>query len=77
MSSLPKTNQLYNKLKIYMKEISLLDNDEKTLMIKDEVIIIPESKKKYILYLLRQGHYGLEKIMNNEKHKVWWPNMRK
>jgi len=43
-AKISKDNELFNQLREYLPLLSLLDKDEKTLIIKDEAIVISEDK---------------------------------
>jgi len=50
---------------------------EKTLILKDQTILIPSAKRSDLLNLVLINNYRLEKTIQNLNDKVWWPGMKK
>ena len=68
-------NELMMHLKSHLAGLSLMNDQEETLIVKDQTKLIPSAKKSDLINLVHRDHYGLDKTIQNLKYKVWWPGM--
>ena len=74
-AKISRNNDLFNHLKRYSHQLSLMCADERTLILKNEAILVPKLRKPEILKLVHKVHFGYEKMIQNLKDKVWLPNL--
>ena len=51
-------------------------SENKGVLLRGDLIVIPESLRQPILRLAHTGHLGTDRTLKRLQSKVWWPRMR-
>lgn len=71
----PKENKITPEVKPYWKARGDLTVYEKTLLLYDKRIVVPESLRRQTLEKIHTGHQGIQRCRLRAKSSVWWPGI--
>ena len=57
----------------FIDELNVVDG----VLLKGQIVVVPDIMKTQMLTLIHEGHLGIEKCKRRDRDILYWPNMKK